>query len=85
MKHIYCSLFGHNYTITKHVTLHVKEYICNQCKDQVTIGGNGDLIKLTTKHKEINIELEKIHAKRINRKINSTTSLDKPPMCQFVK
>ncbi len=68
MKQIYCSIFGHDYAITKHVTLHVKEYRCKQCKEQVTTNGNGDLIRLTSKYKEINIELENIHTKRIRKK-----------------
>jgi len=76
LKQIYCSLFGHDYAITKHVTFHVKEYICKQCKAQVTTNGNGALTELNTTHKEINIELEKMHAKRIRRKINLATNQD---------
>lgn len=70
MKSLYCSLFGHDYTITKNVTDHVKEYSCKHCKEQVTTSGNGHLILLTPKYKEINSELEKIHARRLKRKID---------------
>ncbi len=69
MKQLYCSLFGHDYTITKNVTNHVKEYICKHCKEQVTTSGNGHLTLLTPKYKEINSELEKIHTKRLKRKM----------------
>ncbi|MCH7525129.1 MAG: hypothetical protein IIC74_08985 [Bacteroidetes bacterium] len=68
MKSLYCSLFGHNYTISKNVTDHVKEYICKHCKEQKTTSGNGYLTLLTPKYKEINSELEKIHTKRLKRK-----------------
>ncbi|WP_412987014.1 hypothetical protein [Pontimicrobium sp. IMCC45349] len=65
MKHFYCSVFGHNYQVTKKVTYHVKEYTCKHCKEQVTTNGNGKLTLLTPKHKEINSVLERIHSKRI--------------------
>lgn len=65
MKHFYCSVFGHNYQVTKKVTYHVKEYTCKHCKEQVTTNGNGKLTLLTPKYKEINSVLERIHSKRI--------------------
>ena len=68
MKHIYCSLIGHNYVVTKKVTFHVKEYTCKQCNQQVTTNGNGKLTLLTSKHKEINSVLERIHCNRLKRK-----------------
>ena len=68
MKSLYCSLFGHDYTITKKVTNHVKEYNCKHCNEQVTTSGNGRLTLLTPKHKEINSELENIYTKRLKRK-----------------
>ena len=68
MKSLYCSLFGHDYDISKNVTNHVKEYTCKHCKEQVTTSENGHLILLTPKYKEINSELEKMHTKRLKRK-----------------
>ncbi len=68
MKHIYCSLFGHNYIVTKKVTFHVKEYTCKQCNQQVTTNGSGKLTVLTSKYKEINSVLERIHYNRLKRK-----------------
>ena len=54
MKNVYCSLFGHDYEVSKVVTYHVKEYKCKNCKSEMTINGNGNFIPLTPKFKEIN-------------------------------
>lgn len=64
---IYCNIFGHNYQVTKKVTYHVKEYTCKHCKKELTTNGNGSLIELTPKFKEINAILEKIHSTKIER------------------
>lgn len=64
---LYCSIFGHDYQVTKNVTSHVKEYTCSHCKKQLTTGSNGNLIELTPKFKEINKVLERIHAARMQR------------------
>lgn len=68
MKQLYCSLFGHDYQVTKRVTYHVKEYSCKHCKEKVTTNGNGKLTLLTPKHQEINAVLEKIHFKRAQKR-----------------
>ncbi len=67
MKNIYCSLFGHDYQVTKNVTYHVKEYKCRNCKSEVTIDSNGKLIPLTKKTKEINNVLYRVHCKRLEK------------------
>jgi len=64
---MYCSLFGHDYEVTKKVTYYVKEYTCSHCKKQLTTNSNGNLIELTPKFKEINAILERIHSKRTSR------------------
>lgn len=64
---MYCSIFGHDYEVTKKVTSHVKEYACNHCKKELTTNSNGHLIELTPKFKEINTILERIHTSRIIR------------------
>ena len=64
---MYCSIFGHDYQVTKKVTYHVKEYTCSHCKKQLTTNSNGNLIELTPKFKEINAILERIHAARTER------------------
>ncbi|WP_282134633.1 hypothetical protein [Seonamhaeicola maritimus] len=64
---MYCSLFGHDYEISKKVTKHVKEYTCCHCKKELTTNSNGNLIELTPKFKEINNILERIHESRMRR------------------
>ncbi|MFV9549759.1 hypothetical protein [Algibacter sp. PT7-4] len=64
---MYCTFFGHDYQVTKRVTLHVKEYTCKNCKKQLTTNSNGKLIELTPKFKEINGILERIHTSRTER------------------
>ncbi|MBU3820858.1 hypothetical protein KO566_02195 [Flavobacteriaceae bacterium XHP0103] len=72
---MYCSIFGHDYQVTKKVTYYVKEYTCSHCKKQLTTNSNGNLIELTPKFKEINAILERIHEKRIQRsKMKTITS-----------
>lgn len=68
MKNIYCSIFGHQFVVSKRVTLHVKEYKCRQCNFQMTTDGKGKLTPLTPKFKEINSVLERIHLKRMLKK-----------------
>ncbi len=67
MKALYCSLFGHQYKVSKNITYHVKEYKCTHCKTQVTTNGNGGLTLLTPKFQEINSVLERIHNRRVSR------------------
>ena len=61
---MYCSIFGHNYQVSKDVTYYVKEYTCTHCKKELTTNSNGNLVELTPKFKEINDILERIHNKR---------------------
>jgi phage FluMu protein Com len=65
---MFCKLFGHKYEISKKITYHVKEYKCSKCNKQLTTSGNGQLVELTPKYKEINSILSKIHGK-IKQKI----------------
>ena len=74
---LYCTIFGHQYDVTKQVTKHVKEYTCKCCKKQLTTNGNGRLTELTPAFKEINDILENIHTKRMLRmkqKMYATTA-----------
>jgi hypothetical protein len=75
MKQFQCNLFGHDYYVTRQVTYHVKEYTCKNCKKQLTINGNGKLIELSPKFKEINDVLERIHMKR-HKKLKETKVYD---------
>ncbi|MHA7056851.1 hypothetical protein ACWGOQ_0006500 [Aquimarina sp. M1] len=65
---IYCSLFGHDYVISKQVTHHIKEYTCSHCREQATTNSRGRLEVMTPKLKEINDALASVHAKKIARK-----------------
>ncbi len=68
---VYCSIFGHDYHVTKKVTKHVKEYTCRHCGKQLTTTSDGSLVELTPKFKEINLILERIYlakTKRLKRK-----------------
>lgn len=76
MKNIYCSVFGHQFVVSKQVTHHVKEYKCKNCNLQMTTDGRGRLTELTPKYKEINLVLERIHIKRKLRK-NQDLILDR--------
>lgn len=75
MKQIHCKVFGHDYHITRNVTNHVKEYTCRHCKKQLTTNGNGHLVELSPKFKEINNVLERIH-KRRKEKTNKNIVFD---------
>ncbi|MBQ0733782.1 hypothetical protein [Aquimarina celericrescens] len=70
---IYCSLFGHDYVLSKNVTHHIKEYSCSHCREQATTNSRGRLEIMTPKLKEINDALASVHAKKIaRRKSNSS-------------
>lgn len=72
---LYCNLFGHDFHVSRKVTLHVKEYECKHCKKQATTNGNGRLTELTPKFKEINSILERIYTRRVMR-LTSTNYID---------
>ena len=67
MKNIHCTVFGHNYQVTKSVTYYVKEYTCSHCKKKLTTNSNGNLVPLTPKFKEINDVLERIHTNKLQK------------------
>jgi len=64
---LYCSVFGHQFQVSKNVTKYIKEYRCNCCKKQLTTNGDGKLTELTPKFEEINKILEHIYNKRVLR------------------
>ena len=68
MRHLYCSLFGHDYKLHKNVTHHVKEYRCRHCNEHLTTDGQGRLTIMTPKYKDINSTLERIHTSRRKRR-----------------
>lgn len=70
---IYCSLFGHNYVLSKKVTHHIKEYRCNHCGEECTTNSRGRLEVMTPKLKEINEALASVHAKKIAKRSSDTS------------
>ncbi|WP_333968281.1 MULTISPECIES: hypothetical protein [Aquimarina] len=71
---IYCSLFGHDYVLSKNVTHHIKEYTCSHCNEQATTNSRGRLEVMTPKLKEINNALASVHAKKLARTNTTDTS-----------
>ncbi|PNQ74998.1 hypothetical protein C1T31_02355 [Hanstruepera neustonica] len=64
---LYCSVFGHDFEVSRKVTGHVKEYTCSHCKKELTTNGNGNLTILTPKYREINSILEQMYTRRLMR------------------
>ncbi|MDF4220086.1 MULTISPECIES: hypothetical protein [Maribacter] len=64
MKKIFCSIFGHHYSISKKVTSHIKEYKCIHCQKEVTTDVSGKLSALTPELQDINRTLEHIYQRR---------------------
>jgi hypothetical protein len=64
MKRIFCKIFGHHYSVSKKVTLHIKEYKCVHCDKEVTTDVSGNLSALTPELQEINHVLEELYQKR---------------------
>lgn len=61
MKSVHCTLYGHDFVLTKHVTKHVKEYSCKNCKKEVTTSSNGHLTSLNEHRKETNKTLHRMY------------------------
>jgi len=64
MKKIFCTIFGHHYSVSKKVTSHIKEYQCIHCQKQVTTDVSGNLSILTPELQDINRTLERIYQRR---------------------
>jgi len=64
MKKVFCSIFGHHYSVSKKVTEHIKEYKCVHCDKQVTTDVSGNLSNLTPELQEINQTLENLYQRR---------------------
>jgi len=59
-----CSIFGHKFRTTKHITQHFREYECRVCRLQKTNDASGGLITLTQQHREINEALINLYRRR---------------------
>ncbi len=49
-----CSVFGHDYIVTRKITDHISEYQCACCGKEVTNSYSGKLEALTYRRREIN-------------------------------
>lgn len=74
MKHLICSLKGHEFKVTKEITSHVKEFQCIHCKKEMTTGENGLLRPLTNKYREINHLLGDMYKKKKAKKRRYVTA-----------
>ncbi|MGB5820082.1 MAG: hypothetical protein WBG90_11415 [Saonia sp.] len=61
---VFCNLFGHHYSVSKRVTMHIKEYKCIHCNKEVTTDVSGNLSALTPEMQDINNTLENLYQKR---------------------
>jgi translation initiation factor 2 beta subunit (eIF-2beta)/eIF-5 len=51
---LYCSTFGHSFSISNKITNYINEYKCKTCGQEVTNGASGDIEILTFKNKKVN-------------------------------
>lgn len=61
---VLCSIFGHKFRTTKHITQHFREFECSVCHLEKTNDTAGHLISLTKQHKEINETLINLYQRR---------------------
>lgn len=64
MKKIFCSIFGHHFTVSKKVTAHIREYSCVHCGHQMTTDIHGNYDELTEERQEINVTLAQMYDRR---------------------
>ena len=65
-----CTVFGHDYIVTRKVTNHINEYRCSHCGREVAENDTGHLEVLTQKLKRTNSILATFFQKK-NRKIST--------------
>jgi len=61
---LYCSTFGHSFTISNKITNHINEYKCKTCGQEVTNVASGDIELLTYKNKKVNASLSAFFKKK---------------------
>ena len=62
-----CATFGHDYTVSKKVTNNINEYVCCNCKKEVTDTLNGTIVPLTPKGKSVNDCVASFYMRRRQR------------------
>jgi len=64
---IFCSTFGHKYSISKKITNHINEYQCKTCGQEVTNAVSGEIEILTFKNRKVNDCLSAFFKKKIQQ------------------
>jgi len=64
MKKFLCTIFGHQYTISKRITAYLKSYTCADCNDRMAIDTTDNSRTLTPELVRINQTLEQVYLKR---------------------
>ncbi len=64
---IFCSTFGHKYSMSKKITNHINEYQCKTCGQEVTNVVSGKIEILTFKNKKVNACLSAFFQKKLNK------------------
>tara|TARA_R110000772_G_scaffold65003_1_gene145127 strand:+ start:441 stop:695 length:255 start_codon:yes stop_codon:yes gene_type:complete len=67
-----CTVFGHNYKVTRKVTNHINEYKCQNCEREFTDNLNGNLEVLTSKTKELNTIVSSFTQRRMRRTLSQS-------------
>ncbi len=67
-----CTIFGHNYKVTRKVTNHINEYKCPCCEKEFTDNLKGNIEELTSKAKELNSIVSSFSHKRMQRTLAQT-------------
>lgn len=65
---IVCNTVGHNYTTSRQITSHIKEYKCVLCGKEVTNTYSGKLELLTQKTRAANSALASFVEKKMRKK-----------------
>jgi len=64
---IFCTPFGHRYSVSKKITNHIHEYKCKTCGHEVTNVATGGFEVLTFKNRKINVCLSEFFQKKLQR------------------
>ena len=64
-----CTVFGHNFKVSRKVTDHINEYKCEYCEKEFTDNLKGSLEVLTNKTKELNSIVSSFCHRRVRKTI----------------
>lgn len=64
LRALLCSIFGHQYRVSREITGHIKEFACTHCERQLTTDAEGKISELTYEKQRINETLMAMHRRR---------------------